>query len=215
MEVRPVTLEGRFVRLEPLADRHVEELWAAGADPSIWTYMAVTPTSLEDMRQIIASALEQQARGSQLPFAVIERTSGRAIGSTRYLDIRPRERGLEIGWTWYGIPWQGTVVNSECKLLLLRHAFEDLGCVRVCLKTDARNLRSQRAIERLGAVREGVLRKHMLAQHGVMRDTVYYSILDEEWPTLRLRAVMAEVYERAGDEERARVAAPVGRAPRG
>ncbi|MBI4841836.1 MAG: GNAT family N-acetyltransferase, partial [candidate division NC10 bacterium] len=125
--------------------------------------------------------------GTQIPFAIVERASGKAIGSTRYLDIRRGDRGLEIGWTWIGLPFQRTAVNTECKYLLLVHAFEDQRAVRVQLKTDLRNEASQRAIERLGAVREGVLRKHMVLWDGFIRDTVYYSIIDSEWPEVKRR----------------------------
>ncbi len=127
------------------------------------------------------------ATGSQLPFAVIDQKNNRVAGSTRYLDIRPNDRAIEIGSTWLGSEFQRTAINSECKYLLLRHAFEELGAVRVTLKTDGRNEQSQRAIERLGAVREGVLRKHMVMWDGYVRDTVYYSILDSEWPQVKDR----------------------------
>jgi RimJ/RimL family protein N-acetyltransferase len=142
---------------------------------------------VEDTQAWIQEAMAIAASGTQIPFAIIHRAGGRAIGSTRYLDIRREHRGLEIGWTWVGTAHQRTSVNTECKYLLLRHAFEELGAVRVQLKTDLRNERSQRAIERIGAVREGVLRKHMALWDGFIRDTVYYSILDSEWPDVRRR----------------------------
>ena len=135
--------------------------------------------SVPDTQGWIDQALEVAATGTQIPFAIIERASGKAIGSTRYMDIRRNDRGLEIGWTWIGTAFQRTAMNTECKYLLLRHAFEELGAVRVQLKTDLRNVRSQRAIERLGAVREGVLRKHMVLWDGFIRDTVYYSVIEE------------------------------------
>ena len=125
------------------------------------------------------------ATPAQLPFAIVETDKGRAVGSTRFLNIRPEHRGLEIGWTWIGREWQRTSVNTETKFLLLRHAFERLGCIRVELKTDARNERSQQAIERIGAKREGILRSHMLVQEGFRRDSVYFSVLDEEWPAVK------------------------------
>ena len=143
--------------------------------------------SVSDARQMIEAAKVAAADGSQLPFAVVERATGRAIGSTRYLDIRRNDRGLEIGWTWLGAAYQRTPTNTESKYLLLRHAFDDLGTIRVQLKTDLRNERSQRAIERLGAIREGVLRKHVILWDGFIRDTAYYSILDNEWPGVRKR----------------------------
>jgi N-acetyltransferase len=188
MDVQPVTLVGTIVRLEPLALEHAEDLLAAAQDPRIWRYMSSDPSaSLEDMQAWIAAAWPNPERGAQLPFAIVERARGRAIGATRYLTISPQHHGLEIGGTWLATTAWRTAINTECKYLLLRHAFEELGAVRVQLKTDARNDISQRAIERLGAVREGVLRKHMLAQHGYMRDSVMYSIVDSEWPAVKTR----------------------------
>jgi RimJ/RimL family protein N-acetyltransferase len=139
------------------------------------------------MRRHIAQAWEQERNGHELPFAVILCDTGRAIGSTRFLDLRPAHRGIEIGSTWYATAYQRTAVNSECKLLLLQHAFESLDCIRVQLKTDARNLRSQQAIERLGAVKEGTLRNHMILPGGDIRTTVLYSITAQEWPTVKAR----------------------------
>jgi RimJ/RimL family protein N-acetyltransferase len=186
--VEPVTLEGALVRVEPLAHSHLDDLVAAAQDETIWAYMPVDPSvSREAMAAWIDAALAERATGSQLPFAIIARASGRAVGSTRYLTITPRDRALEIGWTWLGRDERRTGVNTECKYLLLRHAFEQLGAVRLQIKTDARNLTSQRAIERLGAVREGVLRKHMLVQHGHQRDTVMFSVVDDDWPAIKAR----------------------------
>jgi RimJ/RimL family protein N-acetyltransferase len=188
LHVEPVTLEGVVARLEPLRPKHAEQLYTAGRDPGIWRYMPVEPSaSVATMRAWIERALEDQATGTQLPFAIIQRATGQAIGSTRYLNIVPQDRGLEIGWTWLAPAVQRTAVNTECKYLLLGHAFETLGAIRVQLKTDSRNLVSQRAIERLGAVREGVLRKHMIVQGGYQRDTVMYSIVDSEWPAVKAR----------------------------
>ncbi len=175
-------------RLEPLEPRHAPDLFAVGQDEVVWRYMPQPAfKTLDDARRMITAAQEQAASGAQLPFAIVARTTGRAMGSTRYLDIRPKDRGVEIGWTWLGMAAQRTAINTECKYLLLRHAFEALGAVRVQLKTDLRNEQSQRAIERLGAIREGVLRKHMVLWNGVIRDTVYYSIVDTEWPAVRAR----------------------------
>jgi RimJ/RimL family protein N-acetyltransferase len=156
-----VSLHGSHVHLDPLDTYHAKE----------W----------------IEQACEESAAGRQIPFAIIHLASGRAVGSTRYLDIRREDRGIEIGWTWLGKAYQRTAMNTECKWLLLRHAFETLAAHRVQLKTDLRNLASQRAIERLGAVREGVLRRHMLLPDGHLRDSVYYSILDTEWPAVKER----------------------------
>ncbi|MFZ6029786.1 MAG: GNAT family N-acetyltransferase [Chloroflexota bacterium] len=188
LNIQPVTLCGRVVRLEPLAERHVPDLTAAGSDESVWRYMVYgNIDSEEKMLALVRRLLESQRQGTDLPFAVIHQASGRAIGSTRYMEIRAKHRGLEIGGTWYAPAHQRTAANTECKLLLLAHAFEALGCIRVQIKTDVRNERSQRAIERLGAVREGVLRNHVILPDGVVRHTVYYSILDSEWPGVKAR----------------------------
>ncbi|MGQ0604247.1 MAG: GNAT family N-acetyltransferase [Anaerolineales bacterium] len=188
LDVQPITLTGHIVRLEPLADTHTSELTSAGADESIWRYMPYGNVDSEvKMRAWVSDLRGRMERGTDLPFAVIELGSGRAIGSTRYMDIQPQNRGLEIGGTWYGALYQRTAVNTECKYLLLSHAFETLGCIRVQLKTDLRNERSQRAIERIGAVREGVLRDHVLMPDGYRRSSVYYSILDSEWPGVKAR----------------------------
>jgi RimJ/RimL family protein N-acetyltransferase len=188
MDVRPLVLEGTYARLEPIDLRHAEDLYGVGSDDRIWLYMPRPALrSVADARQMIEAATVAAWDGLQLPFAIIERATGRAVGSTRYLDVRRNDRGLEIGWTWLGVAYQRTPINTECKYLLLRHAFDELGAVRVQLKTDLRNVRSQTAIERLGATREGVLRKHVILWNGFIRDTVYYSILDDEWPGVRRR----------------------------
>ncbi len=186
--LRQAALEGRTVRLEPLEERHAEDLFAAGRDPSIWTYMPRGPLeSVAAARSMIREVIEASRDGAQWPYATVDRASGRAIGSTRYFDIRPEHRGLEIGWTWLGVAHQRTAANTEAKRLLLEHAFEKLGALRVQLKTDARNLKSQRAIERIGGVREGVLRAHMILPDGYLRDTVMYSITTTDWPEVRRR----------------------------
>lgn len=188
VNIEPITLHGRVVRLEPLTEAHVPDLAAVGLDPDIWRYMLYGNIDSEaKMLGFVRDLLARQARGTDLPFAVIYQPTGRAIGCTRYLEIRPRDRGLEIGGTWYGPAYRRTAVNTESKYLLLRHAFETLGCIRVQFKTDLRNERSQRAIERLGAVKEGVLRNHMITPDGTVRDSVYYSIVDREWPTVKAR----------------------------
>jgi RimJ/RimL family protein N-acetyltransferase len=194
MDVQPVTLTGRVVRLEPLSEAHVPDLAAVGLEPRIWQHMLYGPIATEEhMRGWVQDMFRRQARGADLPFAVIYLRTGRAIGGTRYLDIRPADRGLEIGGTWYGLDYQGTAVNPECKYLLMRHAFDTLGCLRVQFKTDVLNLRSQGAIERLGAVREGVWRDHMITPDGRVRSSVYYSVLAAEWP-----AVKAQLEARLG-----------------
>jgi N-acetyltransferase len=188
MDIYPITLSGRVVRLEPLSEAHVPDLTVAGQDESIWRYMLYgTIHTEEQMKDWVREILSRQARGTDLPFAVVHLESGRAVGSTRYLDIRHDDRGLEIGGTWYGVNYQRTAVNTECKYLLLQHAFERLGCIRVQLKTDLRNERSQKAIERLGAVKEGILRNHMILPDGHFRHSVFYSIIASEWPAVKVK----------------------------
>jgi RimJ/RimL family protein N-acetyltransferase len=184
--VQPVTLTGRVVRLEPLSLAHVPDLAVAGAHPDIWRFIPYPPCATEaDMRAWVEDILVRQARGTDVPFAVIHLGTGRAVGATRYMDIQPANQALEIGGTWYAPEVQRTAVNTESKYLLLGHAFERLGCARVQFKTDLRNERSQRAIERLGAVREGVLRDHVVMPDGYRRSSVYYSILAAEWPAVK------------------------------
>ncbi len=184
----PVVLQGRVVRLEPLTQAHVPALASVGKDERIWKWMLYGNLVTEEaMRLWVRDILSRQAAGTDLPFAVIHLPSGRIAGATRYMEMRPEHRGLEIGGTWYGLEFQRTVVNTECKYLLLQYAFETLGCVRVQFKADARNQRSIRAIERLGATREGVLRNHYILKDGTLRDSVYYSILDREWPEVKKR----------------------------
>jgi RimJ/RimL family protein N-acetyltransferase len=188
MNVAPIMLEGDIVRLEPLALRHVDDLQAVAFDPDLWRWVPAQVTNRVELEAYIDEALEEQARGVSLPFAVIERRGGRAIGSTRYAAISRSDRRLEIGWTWYGRTWHRTGVNTESKLLLLRHAFETLGAIRVELKTDALNERSRNAILRLGAQQEGIFRNHrIIPGSGRIRDTVYFSIIDREWPAVRAR----------------------------
>ncbi len=188
MNIQPVTLQGKVVRLEPLALAHVPGLTRHANDESIWRYMRYGVVQSEaQMRRWVDERLAEQGAGTDLPFAVVHMAAGEAIGCTRYMEIRLQDRALEIGGTWYGLHFQRTAVNTECKYLLLQHAFETLGCLRVQLKTDLRNERSQRAIERIGAVKEGVLRNHMLLPDGVLRHSVYYSIIDTEWPAVKAR----------------------------
>ncbi len=183
---QPVTLIGHTVRLEPLSEAHIPDLAIAGKDEEIWRYMLYGPVINEKSMQLwVKDMLQRKARGTDLPFAVIHLGSGRAIGATRYMEIRPEHRGLEIGGTWYALAHQRTAVNTESKYLLLQHAFETLSCIRVQFKTDLRNERSQRALERIGAVWEGVLRNHMILGDGVYRHSVYYSILIKEWPSVK------------------------------
>lgn len=188
MNPTPVVLYGEQVRLEPLDHRHAGDLFAASQDDELWRYMPVPrPASREELLGLIDKAWKAASEGMEIPFAIIHSPSDQAVGSTRFLEIRRPDRALEIGWTWIAPARQRTGVNTECKYLLLRHAFEDLGAIRVQLKTDGRNIRSQQAIERLGAVKEGVLRKHRFTWDGIYRDTVYYSILADEWPEVKER----------------------------
>lgn len=192
---QPVVLSGRSVRLEPLEPRHGDELFAAQrADPSIWRYMTMPEFTDRDVVQSwIQSVLRESQFGAAVPFAILEAGSRRAVGSTRYFDIRRPVRGLEIGWTWLGRPWQRTAINTEAKYLLLRHAFDDLGAYRVQFKTDGRNLQSQKALARIGAVAEGTLRRQRLCPDGEVRDSVYFAVTDGDWPRVRahLEALLA------------------------
>lgn len=189
MEVRPVTLTGDVVRVEPLEVHHAEALYQIAQDPSTWRYMPTDPSgSPAEMERWIADALAERDAGRQVPFVTVDLASGEVVGSTRYLTIVPQDYGLEIGWTWLTPRAQRTAINTECKYLLMRHAFEVLGAIRVQLKTDSRNTISQRAIERLGAVREGLLRKATIIQRdGYQRSTVMYSVTDDEWPSVKAR----------------------------
>ena len=188
MDIRPVTLRGAHVRLEPLTLEHVPGLAAVGLDPELWRWVPTLVATPEEMRQYVEQALEEQAKGSALPFAIIHQASGAVIGSTRYGNIDRGNRRVEIGWTWVARAHQRSAANTEAKLLLLTHAFETLGAFRVELKTDALNAQSRAAILRLGAQEEGILRRHVLVPRtGRVRDTVYYSILDHEWPDVKAR----------------------------
>jgi RimJ/RimL family protein N-acetyltransferase len=181
----PVVLEGTHVRLEPLSLEHIDRLCEVGLDDALWRFTPTPVRSRDDMRAYVEHALALARAGAAIPFAVVERSGGRVVGSTRYGAIDTTHRRVEIGWTWIGVAWQRTAFNTEAKYLLLRHAFESLGCIRVELKTDALNERSRRAILRIGATEEGTLRRHMITAGGRLRDTVYYSILSSEWPGVK------------------------------
>lgn len=186
IEVKPVVLEGKHVRLEPMSEAHVPALAEIGVGQDFWDFMVYGDMDSEDdMRGWVDDILARAEKGTDLPFVAIHLESGRVAGATRYLNIMPNDRGLEIGGTWYGLDFQRTAVNTECKYLLMTHAFETLGCIRVQLKTDSRNERSQKAIERIGAKKEGILRNHMILPDGHIRHSVYYSILDDEWPGVK------------------------------
>jgi RimJ/RimL family protein N-acetyltransferase len=181
-----VTLTGSHVRLEPMTEAHIPALAEIGVGQEFWDFMVYgRMDSKEDMGGWVRDILARAKKGTDLPFVVIDLDSGRVAGATRYLNITPNDRGLEVGGTWYGPEFQRTPVNTESKYLLLGHAFEKLGCIRVQLKTDSLNLRSQKAIERIGAVKEGVLRNHMILPNGRIRHSVFYSILDSEWPEVK------------------------------
>jgi RimJ/RimL family protein N-acetyltransferase len=186
MNLQPVTLIGNIVRLEPLRLEHAPGLVAVASDEGIWTYMRYGPvTTQEKMEHFIQDLLAMQARRTDMPFTVFYLADHSPVGMTRYMNIEPVNNALEIGGTWYAPQYQRTGVNTECKFLLLQHAFEVLGVNRVQIKTDLRNDRSQRAIERIGAVREGVLREHMVLPDGYVRSSVFYSILASEWPGVK------------------------------
>ena len=181
LQIAPVTLAGKLVRLEPMRIEHIDGLWEAGKFEQIWSYMSIMMNTPEDTRSFVEQALQNQREGTELPFVIISQESGKIIGSTRFLGISRKDRGLEIGFTWLTPSVWKTAVNTECKWLLLCHCFEDLGCIRVQLKTDSRNLNSQRAIKRIGGTYEGVLRNHMVMRDGYIRDSVYFSFIDKEW----------------------------------
>ena len=184
--VTPVTLTGQYVRLEPMAEVHIPALAEIGAGQAFWDFMVYgRMETQEDMGGWVREILGRAEKGTDLPFVAVHLASGRVAGATRYLNIMPNDKGLEVGGTWYGTEFQRTAVNTECKYLLLTHAFESLGCIRVQLKTDLRNERSQKAIERIGAVKEGVLRNHMILPDGRIRHSVFYSILDTEWNVVK------------------------------
>jgi N-acetyltransferase len=181
----PLTLSGRSVRLEPLTPAHAQELLAAAAAPEIWRWLPERIETAGQMAGWIDTALQAQAAGLEYPFAVVDLASGKAVGSTRYMDVSETHRGVEVGWTWYRREDWGSRVNPEAKLLLLTHAFEDWGAIRLYLKTDSLNERSRAAILKLGASYEGDLRNHRIRADGSFRHSSYYSILDSEWPAVK------------------------------
>jgi len=185
MKVDPVTLEGRHVRLEPLSKGHLAGLAQVGLDEELWRWIPAPVRTAEEMAAYIETALGEQERGVSLPFALVERATGRAIGCTRYGNIDRTHHRVEIGWTWVAREWQRTAINTEAKYLLLRHAFETLGCIRVELKTDSLNEKSRVAILRIGAREEGIFRNHMITASGRLRHSVYFSLIDSEWPAVK------------------------------
>ena len=196
MTIQPVLLTGSIVRLEPLTEAHVPDLAVVGQAESIWEFLPYGNINTEaKMSEHVQMLLDRAARGTDLPFVVVLLESNKPIGCSRYLAIREDHRALEIGGTWYGRAYQRSGVNTECKYLLIKHAFETLGCIRVQFKTDARNQRSQKSLERIGAVKEGTLRKQMITADGQVRDSIYYSIIESEWPSVK--ANLEEKLERS------------------
>jgi RimJ/RimL family protein N-acetyltransferase len=185
MDIEPVTLEGKRVRLEPMKEEHLDALTAAGAFDELWKWTTNKATTRESMKEYVDTALAEEKRGVALPFVTIDKASGKIIGSTRFGNIDRANRRAEIGWTWITPEFQRTYVNSEAKYLMLRHAFEAWNCMRVELKTDVLNEKSRNAMLRMGAKEEGILRKHAVTYSGRIRDTIYYSVLDTEWPEVR------------------------------
>ena len=187
IDTAPITLEGRHVRLEPLSMVHAPAIARASADRRIWEFSSAIIRDADDVPRYIETALAWQQAGTALPFATVERATGEVIGSTRFANIDREHRRAEIGWTWINPAWWRTAVNTEAKYLMLRHAFEQWRCLRVELKTGHRNQRSRNAILRLGAKEEGTLRRHMIQPDGSYRDTIYFSILDDEWPEVKAK----------------------------
>ena len=187
MEISPVVLEGREVRLEPLKAEHAEELIAASSDGELWKSTVTIVPSRTTMADYISSALTAQAQGRELPFVIIRKAAGHVVGTTRFYNIEREYRTVEIGYTWLAASAQRTAVNTEAKLLLLQHAFETLRCIRVALITDVLNQQSQKAILRLGAKQEGIFRNHMIMPDGRYRDSVCFSIIEAEWPEVKER----------------------------
>jgi RimJ/RimL family protein N-acetyltransferase len=187
MQIHPITLEGRLVRLVPLSTDHIEALWRAGNDPDLWRLTSSRVQSPEDMRRYVETALAEQERGTSIVFSTVEKKTAAIVGSTRFGNIASEHKRVEVGWTWVTFAWQRTYVNTEAKLLMFGHAFEEWGCNRVELKTSALNMRSRKSMLRLGLKEEGTLRRHMINPDGTVRDTVYFSVIAEEWPEMKAR----------------------------
>jgi N-acetyltransferase len=185
----PITLKGTHVHLVPLEEAHIDALIDVAADPELWRWTNAVVRTREDLAEYFGEAMRWREQGTALPFATIRASDGKAIGSTRFGNMDEANRRVEIGWTWLGTAYQRTAANTEAKLLMLTHAFEQLNCIRVELKTDELNEKSRRAMERIGAKPEGVLRNHMIAWGGRVRSTIYYSILAEEWPDVKQQLV--------------------------
>jgi RimJ/RimL family protein N-acetyltransferase len=185
MEILPVTLEGQHTRLEPLSLAHQEALIAAAEDGKLWNSIVTIVPARDTVAEYVEAALSAQAQGSELPFVIIQKVTGRVVGTTRFYFIQPHQRNAAIGYTWVSASAQRTAVNTEAKLLLLTHAFEHWGCVRIEFITDVLNEQSRAAILRLGAKQEGILRNHLIMPNGRVRDSVCFSIIAEEWPEVK------------------------------
>jgi RimJ/RimL family protein N-acetyltransferase len=183
----PITLSGKHIRLEPLRPTHARALVEAGRSEEIWTWMPTAPLTADTLDGWLEKALHGEAQGREYPFVVVRLEDERVIGSTRYLDVQEDDRNVEIGWTWYSPDAWGGVVNPEAKYLLMRHAFDDWHAIRVALKTDIKNVHSQAAIKKLGAKYEGALRNQRIRPDGSYRDTVIFSIIETEWPAVKVR----------------------------
>jgi RimJ/RimL family protein N-acetyltransferase len=196
VKLEPATLQGTHVHLVPLPREHVPALWEVARDEELWRWTWASVRTEDDLERYVDAALRTRDAGTALPFATTEAATGRVIGSTRFASIEPPHPRVEIGWTWIGRRWQRTAANTEAKLLMLRHAFETLGCLRVELKTDVLNERSRNAMLRIGAREEGIFRKHGVTESGRVRDTAWYSIVDDEWPAVqaRLLGMLARPY---------------------
>jgi RimJ/RimL family protein N-acetyltransferase len=189
MLVEPVTLTGRHVRLEPLAESHLDELWPVASEAPLWRWIPYPVRTKDDFRTYIAAALDGRAAGHMLPFITRLAPTGEAIGSSRFGNIVPADYRAEIGWTWVGVPWQRSAANSEAKLLMLDHAFGTWHCHRVEFKTDSLNEQSRAGLLGIGATFEGIFRNHMVTEGGRMRHSAYYAITDDDWPGVRARLI--------------------------
>ncbi|WP_141434415.1 GNAT family N-acetyltransferase [Bacillus sp. 03113] len=187
MDIELTELKGQRVKLVPMHIDHIEGLFEAGMNDQIWAYMPMKVETIDDVKRLVDDALSARDQGLEFPYIIIDQETEKIVGSSRFLNISKLNRSLEIGWTWYNPSVWRTRINTECKYLLLSYCFEALSTIRVEFKTDSRNTRSQRAIERLGAVKEGIFRNHRILADGYIRDSVYYSIILQEWPSVKTR----------------------------
>ncbi|MDG0767901.1 GNAT family protein [Bacillus halotolerans] len=185
MNVTLNELMGKQIRVVPMDRSHIQGLYEAANDERIWTHLPKTIETAYDMEDFVEEALYHKKSGGEFPFVMFHRETGKIVGTTRFLYMSPDSRSLEIGWTWFHPSVWGTAVNTECKYLLLQYCFEQMNTIRVQFKTDERNIRSQKAIERLGAVKEGILRNQMIRKDGTFRHSVFYSIIESDWPSVK------------------------------